>query len=472
MSMAPYDVVVVGSGPAGQKAAIQAAKAGKRVAVIEKGSSAGGACVHFGTIPSKTLRETTLAWCSFRRKTQATVKLELPADTKIAALMAHLEHVVRGHQLYIGDQLRRNHVEYIQGIARFLDPHRFEVMRLDGSKLEVSGSVIILAPGSRPRTPPEIPVDHEFIFDSDSILSLIYLPASLTVLGSGVIACEYASTFAALGVKVIIVDKGPLPLGFLDPEISRRFVQGFEAHGGRFLGSAKHVNAEFDGLETVLKLENGSEVRAEKMLCALGRVACIDGLNLPAAGLPPSERHIAVNEHFQTPVPHIYAAGDVIGPPALAASSMEQGRRAACHALGLPEGNRGEVTPVGIYAIPEVASVGLSEGEAVKRHGACVSGRARFAELARGHIAGITDGLLKMVTDPEGRRLLGVQIVGEGAAELIHVGQMGLLQGCDVDLFVDQVFNFPTLAEAYRVAALDVIEQRANLAKPAAAAGS
>ncbi|MCW8132387.1 MAG: Si-specific NAD(P)(+) transhydrogenase [Planctomycetota bacterium] len=469
---ARYDVAVVGSGPAGQKAAIQAAKAGRRVAVIEKQSSAGGACVHFGTIPSKTLRETTLAWNAFRRKTRETVDLKLPENTKVAALMAHLDAVIRGHQAYIGDQLRRNGIDYVQGIARFKDPHTLAVRRIDGGLEEVGAGIVILAPGSRPRTPPEVPVDHEHILDSDSILSLIYLPASLTVLGAGVIACEYASIFAALGVKVTIVDKGPLPLGFLDPEISRRYLAGFEALGGTFKGNAKHEQAEFDGLEVSLRLANGEDVRAEKLLCTLGRVACLDGLNLEAAGLCSTDRYIAVNEHFQTQVPHIYAAGDVIGPPALAASSMEQGRRAACHALGLPAGERSALTPVGIYAIPEVASVGLSEPEAIKQFGGCMVGRARFAELARGHIAGITDGLLKIVADAAGRKLLGVQIVGEGAAELIHLGQMGLIHGCDVDLFIDYVFNFPTLAEAYRVAAFDLIEQRQARAVGSVAAGA
>jgi len=464
-----FDVIVVGSGPAGQKAAIQAAKAGKRAAVIEKGRGAGGACVHYGTIPSKTLRETTLAWSSFRRRTSATVGLKLPENTKVAALMAHLDTVVRAHEKYIADQLTRNGIAFVQGVARLTSPHDFEIQCLDGSKRKLRGEIVVLAPGSRPRTPPEIPVDHEHILDSDSILSLIYLPASMAVLGSGVIACEYASIFAALGVKVSLIDKSPLPLGFLDPEISRRFQHGFEALGGEFMGGRKIARVEFDGLEVAVDLEGGEKVRVEKMLCAQGRVACLDGLNLEAAGLSSKDRYIAVNANYQTAVPHIYAAGDVIGPPALAASSMEQGRRAVCHALSLSPGGNGELVPIGIYALPEVASVGLSEQDALKRFGACMVGRAKFAELARGHIAGITDGLLKMVADEAGRKLLGIQIVGEGAADLISVGQMGLISGCDVDLFIEHTFNFPTLVEAYRVAAFDLVEQRINKFAQAAA---
>jgi NAD(P) transhydrogenase len=305
-------------------------------------------------------------------------------------------------------------------------------------------------------------VDHENILDSDSMLSFMYLPASLTVLGSGVIACAYASIFAALGVQATIIDRYERPLGFMDAELTQRFVRSFEAHGGRFLGQQRLLNVAWDGLSAVVTtLANGATIRSEKLLCTLGRVANIAGLNIAAAGLACAPSGLLeVDEHCRTAVPHIYAVGDIIGPPALASCAMEQGRRALRHALGLEVGHPPELIPIGLYAIPEMASVGLNEAEARQRYGGVLVGRARFDELARGQIAGITDGLLKLVADPQGQRLLGVQIIGEGATELIHVGQMGLLAHCDVDTFVDHIFNFPTLAEGYRVAALHIAKQR------------
>jgi NAD(P) transhydrogenase len=294
------------------------------------------------------------------------------------------------------------------------------------------------------------------------MLSFMYLPASLTVLGSGVIACEYASIFAALGVQVTIIDRYERPLGFLDAELTQRFVRSFEARGGRFIGQQHIVNVAWDGFSTVVTtLANGATIRSEKLLCSLGRVANVAWLNIAAVGLTCAPSGLLeVDEHCRTAMPHIYAVGDIIGPPALASCAMEQGRRAIRHALGLEVGHPPELIPMGLYTIPEMASVGLNEVEARQRYGGVLVGRARFDELARGQIAGITDGLLKLVADPQGRRLLGVQIIGEGATELIHVGQMGLLAHCDVDTFVDHIFNFPTLAEGYRVAALHIAKQR------------
>jgi NAD(P) transhydrogenase len=362
----------------------------------------------------------------------------------------------------MGEQLQRNDVTEWHGRARFVSPHALEVLAPDGSQRQVSGEIIVIATGSQPRTPPEVPVDHEHILDSDSMLSLMYLPASLTVLGSGVIACEYASIFAALGVQVTIIDRYERPLGFLDAELTQRFVHSFEAHGGRFLGQQHVLNVAWDGLSTVVTtLAGGCTIRSEKLLCAMGRVANIARLNIAAAGLvcAPSGL-LEVDAHCRTAVPHIYAVGDIIGPPALASCAMEQGRRAIRHALGLAVEHPPELIPMGLYTIPEMASVGLNEAEARQRYGGVLVGRARFDELARGQIAGITDGLLKLVADAQGQRLLGAQIIGEGATELIHVGQMGLLTHCDVDTFVDHIFNFPTLAEGYRVAALHIATQR------------
>jgi len=457
-----YDIVVIGSGPSGQKAAIQGAKFGQRVVVIEQDIRVGGACVHYGTIPSKTLRESAQSLVSFKQRCAEFFHLQMREDLQIANLMSRLHRVVQEHERYMGEQLQRNGVTQWHGRARFVSAHEIDVLAPDGSHRQVTGEVMVIATGSRPRTPPEVPVDHEHILDSDSMLSLIYLPASLTVLGSGVIACEYASLFAALGVQVTVIDRHERPLGFLDAELTQRFVRSFEARGGRFLGQQRVMNVAWDGLSTVVTtLATGATIRSEKLLCAMGRAANVEGLHIAAAGLTCTPSGLLeVDEYCRTAVPHIYAVGDIIGPPALASCAMEQGRRAMRHALGLDVGHSPELIPMGIYTIPEMASVGLNEAEARQRYGGVLVGRARFDELARGQIAGITDGLLKLVADAQGQRLLGVQIIGEGATELIHVGQMGLLAHCDVDTFVEHIFNFPTLAEGYRVAALHIAQQR------------
>jgi len=388
--------------------------------------------------------------------------LQMREDLQVANLMSRLHRVVQEHERYMGEQLQRNGVTQWHGRARFVSAHEIDVLAPDGSHRQVTGEVMVIATGSRPRTPPEVPVDHEHSLDSDSMLSLIYLPASLTVLGSGVIACEYASLFAALGVQVTVIDRHERPIGFLDAELTQRFVRSFEARGGRFLGQQRVMNVAWDGLSTVVTtLATGATIRSEKLLCAMGRAANVEGLHIAAAGLTCTPSGLLeVDEYCRTAVPHIYAVGDIIGPPALASCAMEQGRRAMRHALGLDVGHSPELIPMGIYTIPEMASVGLNEAEARQRYGGVLVGRARFDELARGQIAGITDGLLKLVADAQGQRLLGVQIIGEGATELIHVGQMGLLAHCDVDTFVEHIFNFPTLAEGYRVAALHIAQQR------------
>jgi NAD(P) transhydrogenase len=460
--MSPYDLVVIGSGPAGQKAAVQAAKAGATVLVVEYEPHVGGACVHHGTIPSKALRETALSLSSFQRRSGSVFEVAVRDDLQVSSLMLRLDAVISAHQRYISDQLRRNGIDIWRGKARFLEPLVVEVGGIGGTRRKAQAKNVVIATGSVPRTPPGIPIDHEHVLDSDSILSMRYLPASLAVLGAGVIASEYASIFAALGVKVVMIDQGARPLGFFDPELTSRFVHYLESCSGRFRGESRVVGVEWDGLsEVVIELATGETIRAEKLLCALGRVANLEGLNIEAAGVTKTARGlIEVDAFCQTAVAHVYAVGDVIGPPSLAATSMEQGRRAARHALGLPAPSAPEMIPLGIYTIPEMASVGLSEMEAIAAHGAVIVGRARFEELARGQIAAIEDGLLKLVSDAAGRRVLGVQIVGEGATELVHVGQMALCGGLDVDCFVDNIFNFPTLAEAYRVAALDVVRQR------------
>jgi NAD(P) transhydrogenase len=468
--IAEVDVVVIGAGPAGQKAAIQSAKAGRRVLMVDREPNVGGACVHRGTIPSKTLRETAVALVGFRRRSGGVFEIAESEDLQVASLMTRLDEVVRGHEQYIATQLARNGVTVWHGRAAFTSPTELDVRTVRGERWRVTAPVIIIASGSNPRTPTDIVVDHEHILDSDSILSMTYLPRSLVVLGAGVIAAEYASIFAALGVKVVMIDKADRPVSFLDPEITGQFVEAFGRAGARFIGGGVVTRVEWDGVESVVTtLASGEVLRTDKALFALGRVANVDGLNVEAAGLTLTPRGlIAVDPHCRTRVPHIFAVGDVIGPPSLASSSAEQGRRAACEAFGLAVGSAPELTPVGVYTIPEMSAVGLTEAQAIERHGGAIVGRARFEEVARGQISAIEDGLLKLVADPTGQQLLGVHIVGEGASELVHIGQMALMAGFGVDTFVDTIFNFPTLAEAYRVAALEIVKQRVKVRASAA----
>lgn len=460
-----YDTVVIGSGPAGQKAAIQAAKAGCRVMVVELQPEVGGACVQHGTIPSKTLRETALNLVAFRRRSAGAFQVELQDETKMQSLMRRLDQVVRAHHRIALEQLTRNHVDVIHGRASFVAAHSVEVVQPGGRCCRLTADYFVIASGSRPREPESIVIDHSQVFDSDSLLSLNYLPRSLTVLGSGVIASEYASTFAALGVDVTMADGAARPLSFIDPELSERFTASFQAAGGTFRAGVRVASVTPDGLGLVeTRFADGSLVISEKVLVALGRVASVRGLNLEKIGIRITPRgHVEVDQNLCTAQPHIYAVGDVIGPPALAASAMEQGRRAMCHALSLPLPGAPELLPVGIYTIPEISCVGLSEADAIASYGSAIVGRALFSEVARGMIAGIEDGFLKLVCAPDGRKLLGIHVVGEGAAELIAAGQLALLHGDDVDLFIENIFNFPTLTEAYRVAALDVVKQRARL---------
>ena len=457
-----YDIVVVGSGPAGQKAAIQGAKAGKKVVLIEQEQGIGGNCVYRGTIPSKTLRETALQFERLKRSSEV-FEGRLRLDVPMSVLLHRLDEVVKAHECYMADQLTRNSVTYRHGRARFLSPHEVELETIDGACQALRADTIVLATGSRPRSIPEIPVDHEHVLDSDSILSMIYLPRSLTVLGGGVIACEYASTFALLGVEVTLIDRAQRPLSFMDAEIVEVFQRSIERQGGRFYVGQTVKEVVWDGVSSVVaRLANGMAVKSEKMLVALGRQPNIEELNLEAAGLTLDEKgRIPVNEYGQTPVPHIFAAGDMLGrPPALASQAMEDGRRAVSHALGLPIGDSLNQVPIGIYTIPEIASIGLDEEQAAARYRGPLVGRARFTEIAKGQITGSCDGLLKLIADPSGERLLGVQIVGEHATELIHLGQMALQDGATIDRFIDSIFSFPTFAEGYRVAALDILGQR------------
>jgi NAD(P) transhydrogenase len=461
-----FDVVVIGSGPAGQKAAIQAAKAGKRVIVIERDRNVGGACVHSGTIPSKSLREHAMR--------QRVRRVDL-MDEPIQSLLDGVAETIAAHDVYMAAQLERNQVALLRGRASFVArrelaaerrPIEIAVRRIDGSQTTVRGGAVIIATGSRPRTPPHLAVDHEHVLDSDSILSLAYLPRSLLVLGGGVISSEYASMFAALGCQVTQADQQDRPLAFLDPELTAFYVDELRRNGGEYIPRAEATSMKWDGVSQVrTDFKDGRSILADKVLVALGRVANVDGLKLDDAGIALSARgHIQVDENLKTTADGIYAAGDVIGPPALASVSMEQGRRAACHALGLlvPSDPVSRL-PSGVYTIPEIATVGLDEHGARRHFGGAIVGRARFEEIARGQINGCQRGLLKLVADPGGRRVVGVQIAGDGATELVHIGQVGLAAELDVDAYVDNVFNFPTMAEAYRIAAFDIVKQRGRV---------
>lgn len=457
-----YDVIVIGSGPAGQKAAVQAAKLHKKVALIERDRYLGGACVHRGTIPSKTLRENALRITHLRANARlAQSNFALTDNFEMGILIDRLDEVLMAHDNYMERQISRNHIERLHGRASFEDANHIKLTLLRNDSKTLSAEKIVIATGSYPRTPDNIPIDHEHIYDSDSILSMLYLPKSLVVLGGGVIASEYASIFQALDVRVTMIDKYPQPLGFLDKDLTDKFIHAFETSGGTWMGETNVSKVYWDGHQVVTETECGKKVLSDKLLCAAGRIANAKDLQLQNVGLSLNERGlISVDEQLQTSISGIYAAGDVIGPPALASTSMEQGRRASCNAFGIAIGDMSQLIPTGIYGIPELSSVGLSETAARKSHGDVVIGKALFEEIARGQISGIQDGMLKIVCDANGEKVLGVMIVGEGATELIHIGQMAILANANVDIFVESIFNFPTLAEAYRVAALSIIGQR------------
>ncbi len=458
-----YDIIVIGAGPAGQKAAVQGAKAGKRVALIERERGIGGSCVYRGTIPSKTLRESALHLDRLKRAGEA-FQFNLKPGTQIATLLSRLEQVVQAHDSFMSRQLRRNGISLLHGRAHFLNEHLIEMQTVDGARQQLTAKTIVVATGSRPRNPKEIPVDHEHILDSDSLLSMMYLPQSLTVIGGGVIGCEYASIFALLGVEVVLIDRAPYPLQFMDRELVEQFVQGLEHHGGRYLGGCQITEVRWDNVaHVVTTLQDGTVIKSEKMLVALGRQANIEDLALSAAGITVSDKGlIPINQYCQTNIDHIYAIGDMASGPALASKAMEQGRRAVRHALNLPIGDAASTIPLGIYTIPEMASIGLDEKSARERYKDPLIGRAKFEEIARAQISGAGYGLLKMVADPAGERLLGVQVVGDSATELVHLGQLALQGSSTIESFIDNVFNFPTYAEAYRIAALDILGQVAK----------
>jgi len=407
------------------------------------------------------LRENALRVKNLRQNV-ALVDFKLGEDTEMAILVDRLDEVLKAHDGFMRQQIDRNKIERIHGRVSFVDNQTLLINRVGGETSEITSNKVIIATGSYPRHPDNIPVDHEHIFDSDSILSMLYLPSSLTVLGGGVIASEYASIFQALGVKVTMIDRYPTPLGFLDSDMTDRFVQEFEAMGGTWLGNQKVQKVHWNGVsEVITECEDGTIVRSQKLLCAAGRLANVKDLQLQNAGLTVNEPGLmSVDEKLCTVVSNIYAAGDVIGPPSLASASMEQGRRASCNALGIKIGDSSQLIPAGIYGVPELSSVGLTEQQAREQYGDVIVGKANFSEVARGQISGNTGGMLKILSDPQGDAILGVMLVGESSTEVVHIGHMAMLCHAKVDIFIESTFNFPTLAEAYRIAALEIVAKR------------
>jgi NAD(P) transhydrogenase len=456
-SMDAYDFAVIGSGPAGRRAAIQAAKLRKSVLVIEKGRRVGGVSVHTGTIPSKTLRETVLNLSGWRERgfygRAYRVKHDIEAKDLMARLRMTLDHEVD----VLEHQFARNTVRTLRGAARFVGPHQLEVTTEGGDTRIIEADRLLIAVGTRPFRPPEVPFNGLNVLDSDEIVELPRLPRSLTVIGAGVVGVEYATIFSALDVAVALVEPRSSLLDFVDQELVQDFLHQLRDRGMTIRLGVKVARVEFEGDWPVTVLENGRRLRSEMLLFAAGRMGATDALNLEACGLTVDHRgRLRVDPRtMQTDVPHIYAAGDVIGFPSLAATALEQGRIAACHACGMPLPPAPEHFPYGIYAVPEISTVGLSEEEVRRREIPYECGVARFRETSRGHIMGLNAGMMKMIFALETRRLLGVHICGEGATELVHIGQAVLnLQGT-LDYFIENTFNYPTLAEAYKIAALD-----------------
>lgn len=453
-----YDLVVIGIGPAGEKAAAQAAYFGKRVAAIERGAEPGGAGTQTGTIPSKTLRETALYLSGYRAREMYGVAVELEPTATLPRLMSRKAAIISSESQRIRDNLDRHGVKSMHGHARLVDAHTVEVTGDIGTR-RVTGETILIATGSRPARPAGIDFNDPRIHDSDEILDLVRIPASMAIVGAGVIGCEYACMFAALGVRVTLVDARPALLSFLDGEIVGSLAASMRNMGIELRLGPRWTEVRSTPEMVAVSFHDGSTVEAEQLLYAAGREGCTRDLDLDAVGIVPDKRgYIAVNARYQTVVPSIYAAGDAIGFPALAATSMEQGRVAVCHAFGFEYKRAvGELLPYGIYTIPEASALGETEESCEAEKIPCAVGRAHYAQNARGKIAGDMEGLLKLVVDRRDRRVIGVHVIGERATELVHIGQAVMQLGGTVDTFIEMVFNYPSLAEAYKYAAYDCL---------------
>src|SRR5215471_6548543 len=452
-----YDLVVIGSGPAGQKAAICAAKMRKKVAVVERRRSIGGVCVNTGTIPSKTFREAVLYLSGLRQRTFYGRGYAVKDQIAMQDLVFRAQAVMAREIEVVKAQLRRNQITTLEGTARFLDPHSVEVVRDDAS-LVVRGEKILIACGTRPAHDSQMPVDGKRIFDSDQVHLLDELPRELIVVGAGIIGLEYASMFAAVGVRVTLLDQRPTLLDFADREIVESLCFQLRQLGTVFRLGEKVVAGGFDEDRdrVFARLESEKSVKGQALLYAVGRRTNSDQLNLEVIGLQPDGRgKLTVDQHYQTAVPYVYAAGDVVGFPALASTSMEQGRLASCHIFGVASPIPPNLIPYGVYTIPEISMVGATEEQLTRDKIPYEIGIARYAELAKGQMLGDDQGFLKLIFDPVSLRLLGVHIIGDRAAEIVHIGQAVLAMGGTIEYFRDTVFNYPTLAEAFKVAALD-----------------
>lgn len=458
MSAYDYDLVVIGGGPAGEKGAAQAAYFGKRVALIESAGEPGGACVHTGTLPSKTLREAALYLSGYRNRHLYGIKLEVDREQATPRLLSRKDAVRKLEVERIHWNLDRHAVKYFQGHGKFVDAHTIQIGQESGAR--ISTEFALIATGSEPFRPAEIPFDDADVDDSDTILSIDRLPKTMLVLGAGVIGCEYACMFAALGVEVTLVDARNEILPFLDKEIAERLRQAMVGLGVEVRLGAKYTKISRTSDKAITcALDDGSSIDIEKVLFCAGRNGRTKNLGLDAIGLQADKRGaIAVDEHYRTTVPNVYAVGDVIGFPALASTSMEQARVAMVHAFDLGYKKAvGALLPYGIYTVPEVSFVGMTEEEAKKASKDFVVGRAFYRDNARGKIVGDRDGVIKLLVERSTKKLLGVHCIGERAAELVHIGQAIMTLGGGVDTLIEMVFNYPTLSECYKYAAYDAL---------------
>jgi NAD(P) transhydrogenase len=464
--MYDFDVLVIGSGPGGQKAAIAAAKLGRRVAIVERRNMIGGVCLNTGTIPSKTLREAVLYLTGANQHEMYGQSYRVKDEITIADLAARTQHVVGREIDVVRSQLSRNRVSILTGTGYFVDPHVVEIDDGAGRIQRASAEKIVIATGTRPARPASVAFDDRTIIDSDGIVNLERVPRSMVVAGAGVIGIEYASMFAALGTKVTVVEQRDRMLEFCDIEV----VEALKYHlrdlavTFRFGETVASVEARPEG--AIATLKSGKKIPADTVMYSAGREGMSEELMLAAAGLTADKRgRIEVDEHFRTAVPHIYAVGDVIGFPALAATSMEQGRQAAHHACGEPIPLASQAPPIGIYSLPEISFIGRTEDQLTADSVPFEVGVSRYRELARGQIIGDSYGVLKLLVSLEDRTLLGVHVFGTGATELVHIGQAVMGCGGTVDYLVDAVFNYPTLAESYKVAALDATNKMREIAR-------
>ncbi len=451
-----YDLLVIGCGPAGQRAAVQAAKKRKKVAIVDRNEVVGGVCVNTGTIPSKSFKEAVLFLSGFRQRNVYGAGYRVKTDIEMSDLTYRCNRIMQTEIDVIRNQLQRNHIEVIYGFARFVDDHTIEITAADGVTRKTADK-IVLAVGAKPFRPPNIAFNGTSIFDSDDILQMARLPRDLLVVGGGVIGTEYGSMFAALGVHVTIVDARKRLLGFVDEEIIECLQYQMRGMGVtlRLGEEVKSCKPREDG-QVVTELKSGKVIVSDCVLYSAGRMSATDDLGLDKISVAPGERgRLSVNENFQTTHEHIYAAGDVIGFPALASSSGAQGRLASCHAFGIKEQLMEVPLPYGIYSIPEISYVGLNEEELTSKEIPYETGIARYKEIARGLILGDENGMLKILFHRENGQVLGVHIIGESATELVHIGQAVMALKGGLSYLKDAVFNYPTLAECYKVAALD-----------------